>query len=126
MTQTPESKDKREDEPVEPVAALEHGIRYRTVGIWRIATLRKDHWWNRQGGIINTGLLGAGAQMAQKIKSIGASISVVIRLMRDIWGVAPFHLLCWLAFSFTGSMETTVDLYVNTYALEMVFPTPPR
>ena len=65
-----------------------------------------------------SGLLGP--QIAQKIKSIGTSISILIRLMRDIWEVAPYHFLCWLGFSFVGSMETTVELYVNTYTLEMV------
>jgi hypothetical protein len=122
MAQTPESKDKKEDEPV---PSLEHGIRYRTMGIWRVATLRKDHWWNRQGGIIGTGLLRP--QIAQKFKSIRASLSILVRLMRDVWNVAPYHFLCWLGFSFAGSMESTVDLYVNTYALEMVLypPLPP-
>ena len=116
MAQTPESKGTIEDEPI---ASSEHGVLYRTMGIWRIATLRKDHWWNLQGGILGaSGLLGP--QIAQKIKSIRASISVLIRLMRDVWDVAPYHFLCWLGFSFVGSMETTVDLYVNTYTLEMV------
>ncbi len=116
MAQTPESKDKKADEPVAP---LEHGILYRTMGIWKIATLRNDPWWNLQDGIMSTrGLFGP--QIAEKFKSIGASISILIRLMRDVWDVAPYHFLCWLGSSFVKSMETTVDLYVNTYTLNMV------
>jgi hypothetical protein len=116
MAQTSGSKDKSDDEPV---ASLEDGVLYRTMGIWRIATLRKDHRWILQGGILGaSGLLGP--QIAQKIKSIGTSMSILIRLMRDVWDVAPYHFPCWLGFSFVGSMETTVDLYVHTYTLEMV------
>lgn len=116
MAQTPESKDKKEDDPD---ASPEHGILYRKMGIWRIATLRKDHWWNLHGGIMGTsGLLGP--QMTEKFKSIGASTSVLIRLMRDVWDVAPYHFSFWLGSSFVKSMETTVDLYVHTYTLNMV------
>ena len=122
MAQTPECKEKRADEPD---ASLEHGILYRTMGIWKIATLRKDHWWNVQGGIMGTRGGPLGPQIAEKFKSIGVSISIVIRLMRDVWEVAPYHFVCWLGSSFVQSMETTVDLYVNTYTLNMVwYPTP--
>jgi len=114
MVQTPESKDKTEDVPV---ASLDHGIQYQNVGIWRTARLRKDYWWKRPGGIIN-GL--AVSQLAQKIKAIRTSASVVMKLIRDIWDVAPFHLLCWLVFTIVGSLDTAVDLYVSTYTLEMV------
>lgn len=115
MVQTPDSKDKTEDEPV---ASLDHGVQYKNMGIWRIASLRKDYWWKRQGGIIN-GLVVA--KIAQKIKALRASASVVMKLMRDIWDVAPFYFFCWLVFTFAGTMETTIDLYVSTYTLEMVF-----
>ena len=118
MAQTPESKDKKDDDPD---ASLEHGIVYQKLGIWRIATLRNDHWWNLQGSIMSTrGLLGP--QITEKFKSIGASTSIVIRLMRDVWDVAPYHFLFWLGSSFVKSMETTVDLYVHTYTLNMVTP----
>ena len=121
MAQTPESKDKRAEEPV---ASLEHGILYRKMGIWRIATLRKDHWWNVQSSIMGPhGHLGP--RIAEKFKSIGASVSIVIRLMRDVWEVAPYHFLVWMGSSFVQSMETTVTLYVHTYTLNMVWcPTP--
>ena len=117
MAQTPESKEgKTEDERVTP---LDHGIRYRTLGIWRIASLRKDPWWNPQSSssIIDGRVV---SQVVQKIKSVKESIRVLIRLMRDIWDVAPFHLFCWLGFTFAGSMETAIDLYVSTYTLGMV------
>ena len=114
MAQTPESKDKTENGPITPI---DNRIRHWNVGIWKVASLRKDYWWNRYGGIINGLTI---PQIAQKIKSIRESASVLIRLMRDIWGVAPIHLMCWFGFTFVASTETAINLYVSTYTLEMV------
>jgi hypothetical protein len=103
--------EKMEDTPNEDskpkvTEDVEIPIRTRDIGVWRV--FYQDKPWSFLPGV----------DSARRLKEVLAALPFVWRFLKDVWILAPGHLILWGFLSMWEALEGAVSLWVTAQMLQ--------